>query len=309
MPSRRAIACVTCAKAKTKCNRALPSCSRCITKGINCQPRSTRRTSDNYHRSHVKKPNRPARRHYATNPALSLDLTTPPISLSSSRESGSTPAASYADTESAAKSSRQDLELSGYPMLTPLPSQEPQVFNDCCAYVQSSEYDTNIFAQAVDTNTYLNLGAISPQTPSPVIMYEPVSVVSHPDCYLYPESWPSEAYMSDEAGFEIDVTNGLPEMWATPDSATMVPIAHMPWLFSDPLNLPQHMLDESASHIVGMASLAQYQFRNTLDPVRPEWTFHGSTDTDMTIVTSAQFVCDMNSATSYAITWEVPFLP
>ncbi|KAF2401950.1 hypothetical protein EJ06DRAFT_369237 [Trichodelitschia bisporula] len=42
----RPIACVSCAKAKTKCDKATPTCSRCASKGLTCHPRATRRSAD-----------------------------------------------------------------------------------------------------------------------------------------------------------------------------------------------------------------------------------------------------------------------
>lgn len=193
-------------------------------------------------------------------------------------------------------------------MLTPLASQGPQVSNDCSAYVESPEYDSNVFARPVDTNSYLNLGAISPQTPGPVGFYEPVSVVNNSDCYLYPESWSSEIHISDEVGFEINVASILPEMWATPDPTPIMPTAQVLWPLSDLSDLPRYMLDDSASHVAAMASPTQYQFRDVLDPVRPEWIFYQPTVTDTAIVTSAPFTYDLNSATSYVPIWEVPFI-
>ncbi|QDS71024.1 hypothetical protein FKW77_008064 [Venturia effusa] len=43
---RRPIACVACARAKTKCDKLLPSCSRCSSKGLLCEARSTKRSND-----------------------------------------------------------------------------------------------------------------------------------------------------------------------------------------------------------------------------------------------------------------------
>ncbi|TLD38746.1 Heat shock protein [Venturia nashicola] len=43
---RRPIACVACARAKTKCDKLLPSCNRCVSKGLLCEARSTKRSND-----------------------------------------------------------------------------------------------------------------------------------------------------------------------------------------------------------------------------------------------------------------------
>ncbi|KAF2430130.1 hypothetical protein EJ08DRAFT_734405 [Tothia fuscella] len=43
---RRPIACVACARAKTKCDKSIPSCTRCTSKGLVCEARSTKRSND-----------------------------------------------------------------------------------------------------------------------------------------------------------------------------------------------------------------------------------------------------------------------
>ncbi|CAI6332942.1 unnamed protein product [Periconia digitata] len=58
---RRPIACTTCAKAKTKCDKARPSCSRCTAKGLICEPRSTRRANDDSYRKPINKSVSPKR--------------------------------------------------------------------------------------------------------------------------------------------------------------------------------------------------------------------------------------------------------
>lgn len=279
-----------------------------MTKGIKCQPRSTRRTSDNSNRSGVRKPSRLPRRQCATNGVPCQDLDTPSTSLFSQQEPLATYETSYIGTESMSKHSRKDLRLSGYPMLTPLPSQGSQVSNDCYAYMGSAEYNPNIFVRPVDTNNYLNLGATSPQTPGPVMLYEPVSVVNDPDCYLHPESWSRELHMSNDLRFEVNGTTVLPETWAIPDSTTILSTMQIPCPLSDISNSSRYMLDGPASHVTGIASPVQYQFRNALDPVTPEWTFYGPAVSDVAVTTSAPFMYDLNSASNYAPVWEVPFI-
>lgn len=75
-PQRRPIACTICAKAKTKCDKAvsvalydmcpgqnlhvrlqIPSCSRCTAKGLVCESRSTRRSTDAVYRQAKKQLN------------------------------------------------------------------------------------------------------------------------------------------------------------------------------------------------------------------------------------------------------------
>ncbi|KAF2668473.1 hypothetical protein BT63DRAFT_425792 [Microthyrium microscopicum] len=53
--ARQEIACVSCAKAKTKCDRQHPVCSRCQTKNLHCEHRSPRRLTHNSLPSSVSK--------------------------------------------------------------------------------------------------------------------------------------------------------------------------------------------------------------------------------------------------------------
>ncbi|CAI9631641.1 unnamed protein product [Alternaria burnsii] len=303
MPSRRAIACVTCAKAKTKCNKALPSCSRCITKGIKCQPRSTRRTSDNHGRSSVKKqPRLP--RYPAVKAISNRHLHVSSVSLPVSKEPGITSATPYVDSERTATSSCQDSGLPGFPMLGPILSQGPQVSYNCYAHVDGPMYDPSIFARPIDMDNHLYLGAISPHTPSPVTLYENVSVLNDLDYHQYDDSWSDEMHMLDGFGFEVSAAGFLPETWVVPNSTNMVPTEQVPWSLYDLPDLLQYKPDESVSHLGGMASSAQYQFGNDLDSIQPESTFYRPTVTDMTVLTSAPFMYDLNAATSYAPVWE-----
>ncbi|CAN9357656.1 unnamed protein product [Alternaria sp. RS040] len=141
--------------------------------------------------------------------------------------------------------------------------------------------------------------AISPHTPSPVTLYENVSVLNDLDYHQYDDSWFDEMHMLDGFGFEVSAADFPQETWVVPNSTNMVPTEQVPWSLYDLPEL-QYKPDESASHLGGMASSAQYQFGNDLDSIQPESTFYRPTVTDMTVLTSAPFMYDLNAATSYA---------
>jgi hypothetical protein len=189
-------------------------------------------------------------------------------------------------------------------MLAPILSQGPQVSYNCYAHVDGPMYDPSIFARPMDADNHLHLGAISPQTPSPVTLYEHVSVLNDLDYHQYDDSWFDEMHMLDGVGFEVSAAGFPPERWVVPNSTNMVPTAQVPWSLYDLPDLLQYKLDESVSHLGGMASSAQYQFGNDLDSIQPESTFYRPTVTEMTVLTSAPFMYDLNAATSYAPVWE-----
>lgn len=226
-----------------------------------------------------------------------LDSYIPSTSLHSQEFRGSY-AATYIDTEATAKASRQNPGLSGYPMLTPLSPRDSQTLNGSYAYIDTSEQDPDFFTQSVSANSYLNLGTMSPQTPSPIHPYQPVSVVHEADLCLYPRLWSDEVSMPIECGFDFNVNDVLPQTWAAPHVTTEISIAQTPWGLSDFLDASQQTLVEPVSHAAGIASPFQYQFRDTSSPYHPDWTFYEHVVPDLNVATSATSIHDFNFATS-----------
>ncbi|OCK76520.1 hypothetical protein K432DRAFT_385394 [Lepidopterella palustris CBS 459.81] len=89
MCQRRAIACTICANAKTKSDKAVPSCFHYTAKGLACEARSTRRATDNVNRqakkqlvSHKKSASTPSL------PTLRSENTSDPSRLPPSSQNG-----------------------------------------------------------------------------------------------------------------------------------------------------------------------------------------------------------------------------
>lgn len=217
LPCRRAIACVLCAKAKTKCDKKLPSCSRCITKGLKCDPRSTRRTSDNSYRSIVKKPFVSPKRYHSTSKIPTTSSHSSPRIFGSSMIHG---ASSHFDFRTPTKMNHQASVCAGYPTLTPLPTFASQTSDTCYAYPIYSETNFNNMTPILEPNAFPISGRLSPQTPESLAYHEPVSIHEVSDPWEVSQAWGNAAMGTMGLEFDADVTIGttLPmQLWSTPD--------------------------------------------------------------------------------------------
>lgn len=193
-------------------------------------------------------------------------------------------------------------------MLTPLSPRDFQTLNGSYAYIGTPERDLDVFTQSVGANSYLNLGNMSPQTPSPIHPYHPVSVVHDTDLCLYPRSWSDESLMPIEYGFDFNGNDVLPETWATPHVTTDIPIAQTPWGFYDFLDASRQIPDEPVSNAAGIVCPFQYQFRDTSSRHHLDWTCYEPTVQDMNVATSGPSIHDFNFAPSRPPTWEASLI-
>ncbi|KAF1850445.1 uncharacterized protein K460DRAFT_400510 [Cucurbitaria berberidis CBS 394.84] len=317
MSSRRAIACVTCAKAKTKCDKALPSCSRCITKGIKCEPRSTRRTSDNGYRGNIKKPFMSSKRYHSTSTVPSLNRHTSLRTVPSSNRPRAMRAAPHIDFSTAVKMTEHASGVSGYPMLTPLPTYTSQIVDEWHSYSSAPEQNMVAYTQAVEMNTFPISGRLTPQTPEPTIYHEPLSIGENLDPYMNSQSWSDEVFVSAGLGFDPDMTAMLPtNMWPTSEHEQVMQMDQMSWPQPSLAVSPTHMSTELGSNTCEVPSLTTSECSaedfNNPGPSVDEWSIYQPTATQINIanfVTSAPFLHDLNLIPSHAPIWEDVFIP
>ncbi|KAF2193221.1 hypothetical protein K469DRAFT_730124 [Zopfia rhizophila CBS 207.26] len=234
MTQRRAIACTICAKAKTKCDKAVPTCSRCAAKGLPCEPRSTRRTSDSSYRQAKKHVVSPKRFPSSTSiPTMRRDGS--PRSVPSSDRPHLARSLSQMDMSTAQKMGHRRPELTGMPMLTPLPTFNPQIIDECYSDYGSPEPSMGVFPHQMEKNGYNASGRLTPQTPDSFTYSEPLSVVDPFDQYLNSQVWSSdEVQMPIGLGFENEIPGMMQNeadmrtMWSTPDlDGNSTPVQHM----------------------------------------------------------------------------------
>lgn len=163
--SRRAIACTTCAKAKTKCDKTVPSCSRCTAKGIICEPRSTRRTTDNNNKriskSSVSKRNISTR---PTHPMIRQHAS--PQARLVSHAHDMIRAASHFELHPAVTPQQQTMEYTTLGTLTPLQTCTPQFPNEHHLYSSSPGNHGDTFPCTPERPTRHHTELLTPQTPN-----------------------------------------------------------------------------------------------------------------------------------------------
>lgn len=223
MSQRRAIACTICAKAKTKCDKAVPSCSRCTAKGLQCEPRSTRRTSDNSYRKPTKHLVSPKR--FPTTNSIPT-MGTSPRSIPSSGRPQIMRTVSQMDFHTAAKLSQYPANFNSFNMLTPLPtSYTPQIIDEY-SYSSSPEPNMGGFSRSMDQNNYITANrAMTPSTPEPFAFNDPIAIADPFDQYMNTPSWSDDGSMAVGLGFEHDMPGMLPnDMWSTPEPESITPM-------------------------------------------------------------------------------------
>lgn len=220
MSTRRAIACTICAKAKTKCDKLVPSCSRCTAKGLQCEPRSTRRTSDNNYRN-PRKPMVSPKRYNSTNSVPVLSRHGSPRSVPSSSRQPLVRSVSHMDFHTAVKlGQRPDFATT---MLTPLQTYSSHIENGY-SYSSSPEQNMSAFPHQMDRSTS-HSGRLTPQTPESFIYHEPVSVMDNFDPYLS-HSWSDNSHIPVGLGFGDEIPGMMPRdaemrLWTTPEPETV----------------------------------------------------------------------------------------
>lgn len=223
MSQRRAIACTICAKAKTKCDKAVPSCSRCTAKGLQCEPRSTRRTSDNSYRKPTKHLVSPKR--FPTTSSIPT-MTASPRSIPSSGRPQIMRTVSHMDFHTAAKLSQYPANFNNFNMLTPLPTYTTPIIEDSFSYSSSPEPNMGNFSRSMDQNAYITSSrAMTPSTPEPFAYHDPIAIADPFDHYMNTPSWSDDGSMAVGLGFEHDMPGMLPnDMWSTPEPESITPM-------------------------------------------------------------------------------------
>ncbi|KAF1952337.1 hypothetical protein CC80DRAFT_495411 [Byssothecium circinans] len=214
MSQRRAIACTICAKAKTKCDKAVPSCSRCTAKGLHCEPRSTRRTSDNSYRKPTKHLVSPKR--YPSTSSIPT-LGTSPRSVPSSGRPQMVRSVSQMDFHTAAKLGQQPAGFNFNNMLSPLPTYAPHIVDECYSYSSSPEQGMHGFPLSMEKN-YMASRSVTPGTPDSFASYEPLPMSDTFEPYMNGSVWSDDGSIPIGLGFENDIPNMMHgEMWGTPE--------------------------------------------------------------------------------------------
>jgi hypothetical protein len=268
---------------------------------MKCEPRSTRRTSENNFRANVKKPFGPSKRH-STSITSQWSLSTAPRNLQSSDRHEAMRAAPLIDFRTSVKLGQESPELSGYPTLTPLPTYSSQIVDDCFSYSSSPELNPSDPKQQMELNSCLNLGRHTPQTPEPIIYQEPVSNMDGTDNNTTCHPWSDEALALSQLGFDLGMAELLPmNIWSASETAQMMPVPQMSWLHSGFMDSLRHVPIEFTPHNRAVPSMttSEYSVEDYSSDTMPgDWTIYQPTATHTCLanmVTLESLMHDSNS--------------
>lgn len=200
----------------------VPSCSRCTAKGLQCEPRSTRRTSDNSYRKPTKHLVSPKR--FPTTNSIPTLGTSPRSVPSTGGRQQLMRAVSGMDFHTAAKMAQPN-SFNNFNMMGPLQGYTPQIIDECYSYSSSPEQNMTPFSQPMEKNGFLaSTRSMTPQTPDSFAFNEPINVTDSFD-YMSNQAWSDDGSIPIGLGFEGDMGGMLPgDMWATPEPETTTPM-------------------------------------------------------------------------------------
>lgn len=228
-------------------------------------------------------------------------------------------APSHIDFRTAVKMSQQAAIISGVPKLTPLPTYQSQIVDECYSYTPSPEPELRYTPDIGQDGFPFSRGA-TPQTPLDPFGYdEPLPSVDSLE-YLDGQSWSRDSLVPAGLGFDDMDMSMADDSWTTPEPCGMAQ-ANM---FAQSLEMqgsfdaPLHA-DWSAFHILAQDDSvpALKAVSNSLDSgivMQSEWTQPPPSRHDVFVdmgnmITSAPYAPKMQTTPSNAPVWEDVFMP
>jgi hypothetical protein len=226
-------------------------------------------------------------------------------------------AASHIDFRTAVKMSQQASNISGFPMLTPLPTYNTQIIDECYSYSSSPDQNLTGFTPNMDSSHFPTSGRLTPQTPEPITYHEPMSMVGLPDQWINVQPWSDDTLVSVGLGFDGDMTTMLPtELWSAPETAQTAPVAQLAWPHPSLSMSPQSISSELVPHPSAVPPLSISECSaddyNTSGVYHENWAHCQPTASQIdmaNMVTSAPFMHDLRTISSAAPVWEDVFMP
>jgi hypothetical protein len=220
--------------------------------------------------------------------------------------------ASQIDFRTAVKMSQQGAICSGFPMLTPLPTYNSPIADECNSYPSPPGQDMAAYTPPFESSGMPTSGRLTPQTPESDPYHDPLAIGDMADAWMASQSWSDESLLPIGLGFHGDMTALLPsELWSTHDYTHSAPIAQIAWgqpIFSAS---PHSIAGGIMSHIGTASSLSASECSiddfNNAGSFPHEWTScqPSPTQFDMTnMVTSTPYMHSLHSNSSTVPVWE-----
>jgi hypothetical protein len=229
-------------------------------------------------------------------------------------------AASHMDYQGAGKMSHEASAVSGYPMLTPLPTYSSQIVDECYSYSSSPEQNLKGFMASMDSNSFPSSGRLTPQTPESLIYHEPLAVGDISEQWMASQPYSDDTLGSIGLGFDAEVTTMLPTgMWGAPQSAQTAPLPQMAWPHHSVSASPERMSAEIVPHSRAVPSLSisecsveDFNPTSAFNQEIRQWTNCPPTTTQIngsSTVPSVSYMHGLRIVSSTAPVWEDVFMP
>jgi hypothetical protein len=224
-------------------------------------------------------------------------------------------AASHIDFRTAVKMSQQQTSaISGYPTLTPLPTYQSQVVDECYSYTSSPDPSMGSFTPNMDDHSFPISRGMTPQTPELLAYHEPFAMDDPLDQYSLSQAWSDDNLMPIGLGFDTQMPNGLPlDMWSTPEP-DVIPQMNQAnlWAQQSLLSPPPQFSRETTPHTKVLPSLSANDCSvddfGSSRVVQDDWSScHSNAGGHINmnnLITSAPYVPNMKSIPSNAPLWE-----
>jgi hypothetical protein len=209
--------------------------------------------------------------------------------------------------------SQQAAACSGFPMLTPLPTYNSQIVDECYSYSSPPGQDMAAYTPPFESSGMPTSGRLTPQTPESDPYHDSLAIEDMSGAWMTSRSWSDESLVPIGLGFQEDMTALLPpELWSTYDSAS---IGQIPW-GQPPLSAsPHYMAGDIMSHIGSVSSVSVSEcsiddFNNT-GSFPDDWTScqPSPTQFDTTnMATSIPYMHSLHSNSSNVPVWEDVFV-
>jgi hypothetical protein len=239
-----------------------------------------------------------------------------PRSIPSSSKSRGLRTASHIDFRTAVKMSQQAAACSGFPMLTPLPTYNSQIVDECYSYSSPPDQDMAAYTPTMECSGMPNSGRLTPQTPESDLYHEPLAIADMSGTWMASQSWSDESLAPIGLGFQGDLTVLLPsDLWPTHDYSHSAPITQMPWVQTPLSASPHSMASDIMSHIGTAPSLSISECSidefNNAGSFPNDWTSCQPTPTQFNMTpmgTSEPYMHSLHLNSSTVPVWEDIFM-
>ncbi|USP75465.1 hypothetical protein yc1106_02739 [Curvularia clavata] len=210
------------------------------------------------------------------------------------------------DCYSIVKADEQALMLSGYPVLTPLPTQTPYTANESQLCSEDCEQNQTFSEHAMSNSNLSSLGGLSPPTPEPMVFHEPVPVAHCIDYSSFPQPWCEEVSASIEYDFGSIITDIVsPDTWTMSNTAITIPsTSHIQWPQPDPIFQQPRIRMEQISYPdgIGTYSGSQSSSEGCFSSPIPDWRMFEPVGAELSTNASTSLLLNMSSG------WEDGFV-